>query len=187
MSLYRAMSNHLLKSIQRAMLDQARLTDLAIANTRAARKESFLSRLPPRFSSTSKTNLHGSVMDSEFLFEDSRVDKAIAQAEKAASVSFTEATAKSLVKPRPKPHTPLVEKNSRPSTSYVSRPRAGFSQHPSTRDTRFLSTTPLHCQMFFCTWSPTQQIPSEAKPWSRKLQLSKQVCGGGGPSFTGAL
>ena len=100
---------------------------------KAARRESFLSRLPPRFSAISKANLHGSVMDSAFLFEDSRVDKAIAQAENAASVSFTEAAAKSFVKPRPKPGTPLVEKHQRPSTSYASRPRSGSSQHPSTR------------------------------------------------------
>ena len=55
----------------RTMLDQARLTAATIVNTRAARKESFLFCLPPSFSSTSKANLHGSVMDSEFLLEDS--------------------------------------------------------------------------------------------------------------------
>ena len=106
------------------------------------------------------------------------MDKAIAQAEKAASVSFTEAAA-SLIKLRPKLGTPLVEKHPRPSTSYVSRPLADSLQHPSTRDTRFPSTPmgstwfsprrpgfdsrhgnhpPLRCQMFFRTWSPTQQI-----------------------------
>ena len=123
------MSDHLRQSIQRAMLDQARLTAVAIANTRAARRESFLSCLPPRFSSISKANLRGSVMDS-------RVDKAIAQAEKAASVLFTEAAAKSLFKPKPKTGTSLVEKHQRPSTSYASRPRSDSSQHPSMRPSK---------------------------------------------------
>ena len=47
------------------------------------------------------------------------MDKAIAQAEKAASVSFTEAAAKSLVKPKPKPGTPLVERHLRPHTLLI--------------------------------------------------------------------
>ena len=116
------MMDQLLYSIQRAMLDQARTTAYTIANTRVARRESYLSHLPHRFSSISKAHLRRSDADSGHLFDDVQVDKAIDQAEKTASVSLTEAATKSFIKPKPKLGTPLVERHPRPSTSYDSCP-----------------------------------------------------------------
>ena len=122
------MMSQLLHSIQRAMMDQSRLTAVTLANTRAARREAYLSHLPHRFNAVSRAQLRRSPVDSELLFDAASVDKAIDLAQKAASVSFTEAAAKALSKPKPKPGTPMVEKHPRPSTSVDSRPRPGPSQ-----------------------------------------------------------
>ena len=140
------MMSQLLHSIQRAMMDQSRLTAVTLANTRAARREAYLSHLPHRFNAVSRAQLRRSPVDSELLFDAASVDKAIDLAQKAASVSFTEAAAKALSKPKPKPGTPIVEKHPRPSTYVDSRPRPGPSQQrgstSSGRSPRFSSRRP---------------------------------------------
>ena len=78
-------------SIQRAIVDQARVTAFAVTNTRAGRRESYLSHLPHHFTSASKAQLHRSDMDSDLLFNVDSIDKAVGQAQQVSSVSFTEA------------------------------------------------------------------------------------------------
>ncbi|MPC59714.1 hypothetical protein E2C01_053741 [Portunus trituberculatus] len=60
------------------MVDQARIMAVALANTRAARKESYLIHLPHRFSSASKAQLRRSDVDSDLLFDSASVDKSSA-------------------------------------------------------------------------------------------------------------
>ncbi|MPC61289.1 hypothetical protein E2C01_055358 [Portunus trituberculatus] len=64
-------------SIQHAMVDQARITTFALSNTRAVRWESYVSHLPHRFSSASKSQLCCSDVDSDLLFNSASVEKAI--------------------------------------------------------------------------------------------------------------
>ena len=119
-------------------MDQAQLTAFSIVNTRAARRESFLSHLPFRFSSVSKAHLSRSDADADLLFDSLHVNSAIEQAEKAASVSLTEAAAKSLVKAKPKPGPPWVEKLPHPSTSYDSHSWVSPTRHcPSMKHSKF--------------------------------------------------
>ncbi|MPC85941.1 hypothetical protein E2C01_080747 [Portunus trituberculatus] len=51
---HRLMLHQLMHSIQQAMVDQTKIMAFALANTRVAWKESYLSHLPHRFSSASK-------------------------------------------------------------------------------------------------------------------------------------
>ncbi|MPC12058.1 hypothetical protein E2C01_004734 [Portunus trituberculatus] len=108
-------------------VDQVRIMAFALANTRAARRESYLSHLH-RFSSASKAQLCHSDVDSDLLFNLASMEKAIGQAQQAASVSLTEAAAKVLIKVKPRLGTLLVEKHPCSSTSADSRPRPGPTQ-----------------------------------------------------------
>ena len=81
------MFQQMVLSIQRAMVEQARVTAFAITNIRAAIRESYLSHLPHRFTSASKALLRWLDMDSDLLFDVDSVDKAIGQAQLVASVS----------------------------------------------------------------------------------------------------
>ena len=78
------------------MVDQARITAFAHSNMRVARRESYLSHLPYRFTSASKAQLHQLDVDSDFLFDSDNKDKAIGQGQQVALVSLTEAIAKGL-------------------------------------------------------------------------------------------
>ena len=71
------MMAQLLHSIQRAMMDQSRLTAVTLANARAARREVYITHLPHRFSAVSRAQLRRSPVDSELLFDTASVDKAI--------------------------------------------------------------------------------------------------------------
>ena len=68
------------------MVDQARVTAFAIANMRGARRESYLSHLPHRFTSGSKAQLRRSDMDSDLLFDVDSIDKAIDQAQQVSAI-----------------------------------------------------------------------------------------------------
>ncbi|MPC61683.1 hypothetical protein E2C01_055758 [Portunus trituberculatus] len=59
------------------IVDQARITAFALANTRVARRESYLSHLPHQFSLACKAQLCLSDVDSDLLFKSTSVEKAI--------------------------------------------------------------------------------------------------------------
>ncbi|MPC56133.1 hypothetical protein E2C01_050086 [Portunus trituberculatus] len=80
------------------MVDQARITVFALANTRAVRRESYLSHLPHWFSLASKAQLRHSDMDLDLLLNSVIVEKAMGQVQQAASVSLNEAAVKALIK-----------------------------------------------------------------------------------------
>ena len=126
------MLQQMVQSIQPAMVDQAWVTAFVIANTRAARRESYLSHLPHRFTSASKAQLRRLDMDSDLLFDVDSVDKAIGQAQQVASVSFTEAAARALDKRKPKQGMSHVEKHPQPSTLADSRSQPGPSHQQFT-------------------------------------------------------
>ena len=113
--------------IQWAMVDHARVTAFALVNTRAMRRESYLSHLPHLFTSALKAQLQQSGVDSDLLFNVDSIDKAIGRAQQVALVLFTEGTAKALIKPKHKQGTLLVEKHPQPSTSADSFSQLGPS------------------------------------------------------------
>ena len=118
-----AMGERLFRSIQRAMVDQASGSAIALANLKALRRESFLRYLPSSFSAASKRDLRKSSLDSGYLFDQARVSAALESADKTASLSFQQAAARALTRPRPLPGTPLTERDRRPVTgSSASRP-----------------------------------------------------------------
>ena len=88
------MLQQIVLSIQWAMVDQARVTAFTLANMWAARRESYLSHFPHRFTSSLKVQLYQLDMDSDLLFNMDSMDKAIGQAHQVALVLFTEATAR---------------------------------------------------------------------------------------------
>lgn len=134
---HRPMMVQLLLSIQRVMMGQTQTAAFVIASTRTVRRESYLSHLPPCFSSVSRSHLRQSDVDSDFLFDDILVDKTIEQAEKAALVFLMEATAKPVIKLQPWVSTPVAEEHSRRSPSSDSRSPAVSSHHcPFMKHTR---------------------------------------------------
>ena len=124
------MADQLLKSIQMAMVDMAKDSAFALANVKAMRRESILSHLPPAYKTPSKVDLRKSSIDSSLLFDEDKVKEALKMADKTASISFQQAAARALVKPRPAPGTPLVERSARPTSSGTYNPHRSF---PSSR------------------------------------------------------
>ena len=128
---YKSMADQLFNSIQKALVDQAKESAVALANIKALRRESYLRYLPASFTTSTKMDLRKSALDSGLLFDQDRVTEALARAEKTASLSFQQAAAKALSKPRPSPGTPLVERGARTSLASSSTlpPRSGPSRY----------------------------------------------------------
>ncbi|MPC48487.1 hypothetical protein E2C01_042260 [Portunus trituberculatus] len=122
LSVHGPMLHQLTHSIQHAMVDQARITAFALANDKGS-KERLLS-----LTSSPPAKLRCSHVDSDLLFDLASVEEAIGQARQAASVPLTEVAAKALIKAKPRPGAPLVEKHPRSSTSADSRPCPGPTQ-----------------------------------------------------------
>ncbi|MPC55644.1 hypothetical protein E2C01_049587 [Portunus trituberculatus] len=99
------MLHQLTHSFQRPLMNQVKITAFALANTRAARKESYFLHLPHCFSSVSKAQLRHIGMDLDLLSDSADVDKAIGQAQQTALVSLTELVTKALIKVKPRPET----------------------------------------------------------------------------------
>ncbi|KAK3864567.1 hypothetical protein Pcinc_029750 [Petrolisthes cinctipes] len=100
-----------------ATKDTARDLAFALTNVKAMRREAILSHLPPVFKSATKVDLMKSAIDSAVLFDEDRVKETLRVADKTASISFQQAAARVLVKPRPATGTPLVECGSRSNTA----------------------------------------------------------------------
>ena len=105
-------------------VDMSQDSVFVLANVRAMRREAILSHLPSIFKNASKVDLRQSSIHSSFLFEENKVKDALKLSEKSAYISFQQAAARALVKPRPVPGTPLVEQGLRASTSGVFPQRA---------------------------------------------------------------
>ena len=114
----------MVKSIQRAMNDQLRVTAFSLANTRLARRESYLALLPKNFNEVSKAQLRRSVIDSDLLFEGEVVKSVINAAQNSASASISAAAVKALEKSNPRPSTSVVERRPTASTSTNYRPHS---------------------------------------------------------------
>ena len=112
-------------------MDRAQESAVALTNIKALRQESYLRYLPSSFTSSTKMDLRKSSVDSGFLFDQDRVKEALDRAEKTVSLTFQQAVAKALAKPRPSTGTPLVERGSRPVSGPSSsrQPRFGDSHH----------------------------------------------------------
>ena len=126
----------MVRSIQRAMNDQMRTTVFSLANTKHARRESYLGLLPKSFSAAAKAQLRRSIIDSDLLFDGEVVKSAIDSARTSASASISEATVKALEKSSTKPNTSTVERRSTASTSatyrnHSSRPNTSFRRGDS--------------------------------------------------------
>ena len=125
-----AMMERLLASINRAFTSQARVSASTLANIRLMRREAFISVLPSRFQAAAKRTLRCSPLHHEFLFGPDQVAEASHLAKEAASFSLSEATARALARPAPRPGTPLGENRSSrsfrsgaPPSSTIPRPR----------------------------------------------------------------
>ena len=138
------MAAQLFKSIQMSMVDQAKDSAVTLANIKALRRESYLQFLPPTFKTSTKMDLRKSSLDSGFLFDQDRVKEALDKAERNASITFQQAAARALVKPRPVPGSPLVGRGPRPlpvpSSSHPPRPSG--SHHRLGSSGRDRSTPP---------------------------------------------
>ncbi|KAK3893317.1 hypothetical protein Pcinc_002872 [Petrolisthes cinctipes] len=160
--------------IQLALVDTARDSAFALTNVKAMRREAILSQLQPVFKSATKVDLRKSaIIDSAVLFDEDRVKEALRVADKTASISFKQAAAWALVKPRPAKGTLLVERGSHSNTAdrlLTQQPgswtgglllerRLGFSPS-STKATRFRSVL-VH-------QSPSKQSGFGPTPWHRK-------------------
>ncbi|KAK3888193.1 hypothetical protein Pcinc_007724 [Petrolisthes cinctipes] len=111
------LADQLFCSIQLAMVDTGRDSAFALTNVKAMRREAILSHLPPVFKSATKVDQRKSAIDSAILFDEDRVKEALWVADKAATISFQQAAARALVKPRPVTGMPLVERGSRSNTA----------------------------------------------------------------------
>lgn len=130
------LADQLFRSIQFAMVDTVQDSAFALTNVKAMRREAILSHLPPVFKSATKVDLRKSAIDSAFLFDEDRVKEALQVADKAASISFQQAAARALVKPRPATGTPLVDRGSRSASAGDPSHRAPLSTRrldPSSR------------------------------------------------------
>ena len=76
LSTWEPMLQQLVPSFHWAMVGQARFTAFALANTRAVRKEAFLTH---HFTSVLKAQLCRSDMDSDLLLDSNSMDKSIGQ------------------------------------------------------------------------------------------------------------
>lgn len=129
----KAMGDQLFRSMQRALVHQAQESAVELANVKALRRESYLRYLPASFTTATKVDLRKSSLDSGLLFDQDLVKAALDRAEKTASLTFQQAAAKALAKPRPAPGTPLVERGHRPPTAPASvrQSRTGEARRPS--------------------------------------------------------
>ena len=129
-----ALLDHLLSSINRAFTAQARVSATTLANVRSLRREAFLSALPARYQPASKRTLRSSPMHADYLFGPDQVTEATAMAKEAATFSLSEATARALSRPAPRPGTPLVARPSQ-RLSYAAASSSTVQARPRTRAT----------------------------------------------------
>ena len=110
-----------LSSLERAFSHQSRVSAITLANIQSKRRESFIASLPARFKAAAKRKLRSFPLSQDFLFGQEQVAEATAMAKEAASISLSEATARALVRPAPRPGTPLVDRTTH-AQSYSTAP-----------------------------------------------------------------